>query len=127
MWRVCYHLQLLHPQLFATLERDALLLGLLQRVVPHRGAEADDHVHPAGTQTHRHAQLASADPLNRGGIKRKNSADGLFLDVWTQAEDVLLAGDLELVGESEVLHLNLNEKTFNFVYYITFLLLIPRK
>lgn len=46
-----YHLQLLHPQLFATLERHALLLGVLQRVVPHGGAEADDHVHPADGQT----------------------------------------------------------------------------
>ena len=45
-----YHLQLLHPQLFTTLERHPLLLGVLQRVVPHGGAEADDHVHPAGEQ-----------------------------------------------------------------------------
>lgn len=45
-----YHLQLLHPQLFATLERHPLLLGVLQRVVPHGGAEADDDVHPADGQ-----------------------------------------------------------------------------
>ena len=44
--RGLYHLQLLHAELLATLEGDALLLGLLQGVVPHRGAQTDDHVHP---------------------------------------------------------------------------------
>ncbi len=33
--------------------------------------------------------------------------NSLLLNVWTQAEDVLLTGHLELIGESEVLHLNL--------------------
>jgi len=41
-----YHLQLLHTELLATFEGDALLPGLLQGVVLHRGAQADDHVHP---------------------------------------------------------------------------------
>ena len=43
-----YHLQLLHTELLATLEGDALLPGILQGVVPHRGAQADDHIHPGG-------------------------------------------------------------------------------
>ncbi len=33
--------------------------------------------------------------------------NSLFLDVWTQAENVLLTGHFELVGEPEILHLNL--------------------
>lgn len=44
---VPHHLQLLHPQLFTTLQRHPLLPNVLQRVVPHRGAQADDNVHPA--------------------------------------------------------------------------------
>lgn len=31
----------------------------------------------------------------------------LLLDVWTQLEDILLAGRLELVGETEIFDLNL--------------------
>lgn len=41
-----YHLHLLHPQLFTTLDRHSLLLSVLQGVVPHRGAEADHDIHP---------------------------------------------------------------------------------
>lgn len=41
-----YHLHLLHAQLFAAFDGHSLLLDVLQRVVSHRGAEADHHVHP---------------------------------------------------------------------------------
>lgn len=48
-----YHLQLLHPQLLATFQRHSLLSDLLQRVVPHCGAETNYNVHSARTRTQR--------------------------------------------------------------------------
>lgn len=55
------HFELLHTQLFAAFQGDPLLFGLLQRVIPHSGAEADDHVH-SERQTGDHLQSDKTAP-----------------------------------------------------------------
>lgn len=66
---VCYHLQLLHPQLFSALERDSLFFGLLQRVVPHRGAQTDHNIHPAVRDTDG-ADYVKSKPFKLTGCSR---------------------------------------------------------
>lgn len=46
-----YHLQLFDPQLFAALQRDPVLLGVLQSIIAHSCAQADHYIHPAEKKT----------------------------------------------------------------------------
>lgn len=50
-FRHVYHLQLLHTQLFAALQRDPVLLGILQSIIAHSCAQTDHHIHPAEKKT----------------------------------------------------------------------------
>lgn len=60
-----HHFQLLHPQLFATLQGHALLLHILQSVVPYSGAQTDHYITPGEKKRVREGERQMAESCHR--------------------------------------------------------------
>ena len=63
-------------RLLATLERNPLLPGVLQRVVPHGEAQTEDHIHPAG-------ERVWDSNWSAGVSRRKGIENNVSMETWT--------------------------------------------